>query len=149
MRLVLAKVAVSVYLCYMGYLHYSDEILGGMLRQAVQANLDQMALHPQNRLFLDQYLIPAMYFCLGLSLLAVISKTLLPKLLVVLGIGLWSYFSWHPSAHVGMQMPRALEMAALAGGVLFVGGCEYVENDGWSLLMGKPPSFVERETKEE
>jgi hypothetical protein len=109
-----------------------------------------MALHPQNRLFLDQYLIPVMYFCLGLSLLTVISKTFLPKLLVVLGIGLWSYFSWHPTAHGGMQMPRAMEMMALAGGVLFVGGCEYVENDGWSLLMGKPPSFAEeRHTKEE
>jgi hypothetical protein len=50
--------------------------------------------------FLTYYLIYLIVACLFTSIITVVSRSIIPKLVNILGIILWFYFSYHPKVSI-------------------------------------------------
>jgi len=124
MRLLLCKIMVSGYLLSLAYLHHSDSILEHMLAQAVNANIENLNLHLQNRELLEMYLIKVLYYSFYASIFTIMSKNLIPKMVNIVGLLLWVYFSIHPLSPIQFQIGRIAEHLCLVGGLLCIAGSE-------------------------
>jgi hypothetical protein len=127
MRLVAGKVGIAAYLLMLGYLYATDDILYNTLRQAVELNIAHLALEERTSEFLRLYLIRIMLFCLFASLLAVLSRNILPKVVTAVGLALWIYFSLPPNIPPQRILLKMAEEVCLIGGLLLIAGSEYIE----------------------
>jgi hypothetical protein len=127
MRLVISKLLLSCYLCFLAYQllfsRYTSESLGKVLTMNVEA----LGLSDTNTEFLRIYLSKIIAFCFAVSLVTVLSKNLLPKLIVIVGIALWIGFAFHPKLAPSTMLMQRAENVAIAGALLFIGGSEYFE----------------------
>lgn len=59
-----------------------------------------------------------------MSVISIVSKNMFPKVLTVVGIALWIVFGFHPQLPAAFRLVQSCEHIAIAGGILFIGGCE-------------------------
>lgn len=137
MKLIIAKTAISTYLLYVAYSYLSQDLLMGMLKESVAANIERLPIDQRSKEFLRLYLINAIMFTFLSSVLTVVTRSVLPKMFNVVGILLFLYFSVHPDMMPQRFLQRMMEDVCLAGGMLFIAGSEYV-SQGLSLKMESP-----------
>ena len=137
MKLVIAKTAISAYLLYVAYSYLSQDLLMGMLKESVAANIERLPIDQRSKEFLRLYLINAIMFTFLSSVLTVVTRSVLPKMFNVVGILLFLYFSVHPDMMPQRFLQRMMEDVCLAGGMLLIAGSEYVSS-GLSLKMESP-----------
>lgn len=96
MKLIIAKTAISAYLLFVAYSYLSQDLLMGMLKESVAANIERLPIDQRSKEFLRLYLINAIMFTFLSSVLTVVTRSVLPKIFNVVGILLFLYFSVHP-----------------------------------------------------
>lgn len=129
MRLVLAKLLISTYLCFHAYQIIFAQYNAEAYRKVVEMNVEELDLHPSNKQFLNLYLLRFIAFCFATSIVAVFSKNLLPKMLTIVGIALWVFFTFHPKLPPSVKFMERCEHVAIAGAMLFIGGSEFFEKE--------------------
>jgi hypothetical protein len=123
MRLFLAKLLISTLLLYQVYLLTYRQTSRQAILKVLALNITFFDFHPKNTEFLIAYLHLIIIFCFSLSLLVIISKNLLPKFLVIVGIMLWMVFGFHPSLDNRSVTMQRGEWLAVIGGLMYIGGC--------------------------
>ena len=147
MRLVLAKSIISAFLCYQTYLLTYEQTSSKAIQKVVMLNIASLQLHNKNTEFLNQYLYLCISCCFLVSVLTVVSKNLLPKIIVIAGIMLWLVFGFHPQLQPQIRFMQKCEYMTVVGGLLFIGGSEYFKkNIGFADIM--KPSEASEEAKE-
>lgn len=122
MRLLVAKLAISAYLVFLAYSHFTEEVLRNTLKQAVELNIGELAVDERTKEFLRIYLSNAMLFALSVSVLAVVSRNILPKVVAAVGLALWSYFSIPPGVPIQFILLKTMEEVCIMGGLLLIAG---------------------------
>jgi hypothetical protein len=122
MRLILAKVSISLYLLFLTYSHLANDILDKTFRETVQENIARLDASERSKEFLKLYLVNLIYFMFGTSVLMVFSRNVLPKLVNAAGIALWIYFGTHPNMVMRLYLQKMFEEICLIGGLLFIAG---------------------------
>lgn len=96
MRIFLAKVFISIYLCFHAYQLVFGVHISKSIQRVVEMNVEELGLHPNNKQFLNLYLTKFIAFCFVTSIITAFSKNLFPKMLSIFGIALWVFFAFHP-----------------------------------------------------
>lgn len=95
-RVLLSKIMIGGYLLSLAYLHNSDSVLEHMLVLAINANIENLEIQQQSREFLEMYLIKVIYYSFYVSVLTIVTRNIIPKMVNIIGLLLWVYFSIHP-----------------------------------------------------
>jgi hypothetical protein len=129
MRFLIAKAIISLYLCHQAYVIALQPIASEAISDMLKMNIASLELHPSNAMFLDRYLSIIIAFCMAESILSVISRNMLPKVVTIFGLILWICLGFHPRLPGPTRLMQTLEYLAIIGALLFIGGSERLERD--------------------
>jgi len=96
MKIIIAKALIAVYLCLLAYHYFTDQIMRKRAHKHILNKISTLDLHPKNLHFLDLYALDIILGLMACSLIAIISKSPLPKILSITGLLLWSFLSPSP-----------------------------------------------------
>ena len=90
MRIVLAKLCLAAYLCVLVGSYTMNKYLAFRLQTNIMDNIQDWELGERNLEFCRLYMGTLLCCLLGCSAIMVVSRSLLPKLLTIVGVILWT-----------------------------------------------------------